>query len=417
VTPAQLTWDQILAWRLRRQYLEAPAGSAIDVVRRLCGVQAQVASAAELAVGVRLPPRSPGAVARAIEERALIKTWAMRGTLHLLPADMAGAYLALIGSLKTWESPSWQKAFISAPQIEMLAEIAGEVLEGRTLSRDDLVAEVQARSHDARLAEHLRSGWAAVLKPLAWRGLLCQGPAEGNRVTFTSPRTWSPAWGGIPDQDEAARIAIPAYLGAYGPASMNAFDAWLTRGASSKRSLREWFTAAGDLLTAVEVDGERAFARSEDLEDMMGNDRKRNRSPAPGFRPVPPGTGDRRQPCGSSRPPPGRQQDRRPDRARAGRRRSSCGYVRDARVHARDHGLRGFVSGPGRPARGGDGSDLAADGKTADAGCSGRSLTSGPGGLLVSRKLPLAAVGTGRADEFCAQAQSPYHRHPNSSRT
>ncbi|MBJ7599164.1 winged helix DNA-binding domain-containing protein [Candidatus Nephthysia bennettiae] len=270
MTPAQLTWDQILAWRLRRQYLEAPAGSAIDVVRRLCGVQAQVASAAELAVGVRLPPRSPGAVARAIEERALIKTWAMRGTLHLLPADMAGAYLALIGSLKTWESPSWQKAFISAPQIEMLAEIAGEVLEGRTLSRDDLVAEVQARSHDARLAEHLRSGWAAVLKPLAWRGLLCQGPAEGNRVTFTSPRTWSPAWGGIPDQDEAARIAIPAYLGAYGPASMNAFDAWLTRGASSKRSLREWFTAAGDLLTAVEVDGERAFARSEDLEDMMG---------------------------------------------------------------------------------------------------------------------------------------------------
>ena len=270
MTPVRLTWDQVLAWRLRRQYLEAPAGSAIDVVRRLCGVQAQVASAAEMAIGVRLPPQKPGAVARAIEERALIKTWAMRGTLHLLPADVAGAYLALIGSLKTWERPSWQKAFISAAQIETLAGIAGEVLEGRTLSREDLVAEVRARTHDASLSEHLRSGWAAVLKPLAWQGLLCQGPAKGNRVTFTSPRTWSPAWSGIPDLDEASRIAIPAYLGAFGPASMNAFDAWLTRGATSKRSLRDWFTAAGDLLTAVEVDGETAFARGEDLEDMVG---------------------------------------------------------------------------------------------------------------------------------------------------
>jgi hypothetical protein len=255
---------------MRRQYLEAPAQSAIDVVRRLCGVQAQVASAAEMAVGVRLAPQGPGVIARATEDRAVIKTWAMRGTLHLLPADAAGAYLALIGSLKTWQRPSWQKAFISAAQVETLAEIAGEVLEGRTLSRENLVAEVEARTHDARLAEHLRSGWAMVLKPLAWRGLLCQGPGEGNRVTFTSPRTWSPAWGGIPDLDEAARIAIPAYLGAYGPASINAFDAWLTRGASGKRSLRDWFDAAGDLLATVEVDGEKAFARSEDVEDLLG---------------------------------------------------------------------------------------------------------------------------------------------------
>jgi hypothetical protein len=270
VTAARLTRDQVLAWRLRRQYLEAPAQSAIDVVRRLCGVQAQVASAAEMAVGVRLAHQRPGAVARAMEDRAVIKTWAMRGTLHLLPADVAGAYLALIGSLKTWQRPSWQKAFISATQVEMLAEIAGEALEGHTLSRDDLVAEVQARTHDAALVEHLRSGWGAVLKPLAWRGLLCQGPGAGNRVTFTSPRTWSPAWGGIPDLEEAARLAIPAYLGAYGPASIDAFDAWLTRGASSKRSLRDWFAAAGDLLATVEVDGEKAFARSEDVEEMLG---------------------------------------------------------------------------------------------------------------------------------------------------
>lgn len=74
MTAARLTRDQVLAWRPRRQYLEAPAHSAIDVVRRLCGVQAQVASAAEMAVGARLAPQRSGAVAHAMEDRAVIKT-------------------------------------------------------------------------------------------------------------------------------------------------------------------------------------------------------------------------------------------------------------------------------------------------------------------------------------------------------
>jgi hypothetical protein len=43
-------WHQALAWRMRRQLLD-PVGSlsVSEVVRRLCGVQAQVASSAEVA--------------------------------------------------------------------------------------------------------------------------------------------------------------------------------------------------------------------------------------------------------------------------------------------------------------------------------------------------------------------------------
>lgn len=45
---ATLTWPQVLGWRMKRQYLEHDAAqSAIAVARRLSGVQAQVASAAE----------------------------------------------------------------------------------------------------------------------------------------------------------------------------------------------------------------------------------------------------------------------------------------------------------------------------------------------------------------------------------
>lgn len=50
----RVTWPQALGWRMARQLLE-PIGtlSAVEVVRRLGGVQAQVASSAELAVRVR----------------------------------------------------------------------------------------------------------------------------------------------------------------------------------------------------------------------------------------------------------------------------------------------------------------------------------------------------------------------------
>ena len=69
-----LTWEQVLAWRLRRQLLDPRGGvDAVGVVGRLCGVQAQVASAAELAVAVRQADPAPGALAAALGERRLVK--------------------------------------------------------------------------------------------------------------------------------------------------------------------------------------------------------------------------------------------------------------------------------------------------------------------------------------------------------
>ncbi|MDP9275996.1 MAG: winged helix DNA-binding domain-containing protein, partial [Chloroflexota bacterium] len=82
---AKVTWPQALAWRMRRHFLD-PVGDqpVAAVVRRLCGVQSQVASYAELCVRVRRKTSKAGEVARALSEGRLIKTWAMRGTLHLL---------------------------------------------------------------------------------------------------------------------------------------------------------------------------------------------------------------------------------------------------------------------------------------------------------------------------------------------
>src|SRR5690242_929137 len=54
-SPTQWTWKQVCAYRLDRHLLSAGgAGDIAEVAARTCGVHAQVMSAAELSVGLRL---------------------------------------------------------------------------------------------------------------------------------------------------------------------------------------------------------------------------------------------------------------------------------------------------------------------------------------------------------------------------
>lgn len=268
-----VTWGQVLAWRMRRQFID-PLGdvSAVDVARRLAGLQAQVASAADLAAVVRQASPERGAVAKALlDERTLVKTWAMRGTLHLLPAEEAAAYLVLCSAVRHWEKPSWQKAFGGTPaDLEALAEAAAAALAAsEVLTREELAAAIVEETGSRHLAETLRSGWGSLLKPLAWWGVLCHGPAQGTRVTFTAPERWLPGWTGLPPIDEAARTVVHAYLGAHGPATPEMFDNWLMRKMNRKKDVKSWFAAAQDGLSTVEVDGVQMYVLDEHRDELL----------------------------------------------------------------------------------------------------------------------------------------------------
>jgi hypothetical protein len=255
---------------MRRHFLD-PVGDqpVATVVRRLCGVQAQVASSAELCVRVRRKTSKAGEVARALREGRLIKTWAMRGTLHLLTPEDAGSFLSLLAAGRSWERPSWQQYFgVTPKQLDALREVVREVLDGKALTREELIAAVVARRGYGHLGDALRSGWGTLLKPYAWQGDLCFGPSRGNRVTFMRPEEASSRWLGVSDPDEAGPIAIAAYLRAYAPATVGNFHAWLSRGRVSTRRLRTWFSALGARLSEVDVDGERRYILAADLDEL-----------------------------------------------------------------------------------------------------------------------------------------------------
>lgn len=281
----EITWQQVLSWRLRRSLL-APVQQveAAEIVRRLCGVQAQVPSSAGLAIGVRQAEPVVGSMTKALADGTLMRTWSMRGTLHLLVPDEAGAYLSLMAAGKTWEKPSWIRvAGVTPDEMAELVQAIAEVLDDQILTRDQLVIEVAARLGHSELDAKLRSGWGSLLKPAAWQGALCHGPPDGNRVTFARPDRILPTWKGVPDPDEAAKVVVPAYLSAYGPATMERFDNWLTRGGSRKGLLRGWFASVDERLATVDVAGTTAYLLAEDVDELAATNPSTDVHLLPGF--------------------------------------------------------------------------------------------------------------------------------------
>src|SRR5688572_24603458 len=85
----RLSWVEVCARRLERHLLAEPSPSAgpSEVASAVCGVHAQVMTAAEWSIGLRLVGATRDDVNRALwVEHSLVKTFGPRGTVHLLPA-------------------------------------------------------------------------------------------------------------------------------------------------------------------------------------------------------------------------------------------------------------------------------------------------------------------------------------------
>ena len=263
----RLTWPQAAAWRIRRQHLDqrAPAGHMLGVASRLCGLHAQIMSSAELAVWARVEGLDRQAVQRALwEDRTLVKTWAMRGTLHLLPAKELPLWHAALSTSRRYLRPaSWQKYFgITIEDLDRLTEAVAAALDGRVMTREELVQEVGRLTGSAAFgAKVAESSWGTILKPAAFTGRLCFGPSLGQRVRFTRPDTWLAEAGHSPsptvDPQAAMAVVTRRFLAAYGPATHRDLARWW--GGSGISTARQWIASLGEEVSPVELDGMRAW--------------------------------------------------------------------------------------------------------------------------------------------------------------
>jgi uncharacterized protein YcaQ len=280
----ELSWTDVAAWRARRHRLHerAPADAMLQVVDELCGVQAQVMSSAELTLWARLESLDPDAVSTALwQDRTLVKTWAMRGTLHLLPAgDYAFWQAALSTQFVRFTKPSWGKAFgISAEELEEMIAGVRQALAGEPLTREALAAAVAEQSGNDHLAHALSDNWGSSLKPAAFRGALIFGPSNGQKVRFTEPDAWLGAQDAI-DPESAAVDVARRYLAVHGPATREDLARWWGVGpAVGGRMLK----ALGDEAVEVVVEGAPRLMLAADAGEAAGAPKTKTVRLLPGF--------------------------------------------------------------------------------------------------------------------------------------
>lgn len=213
--------------RMRAQSLAGePVRDVGSAVARVVAVQAQAAGPARLGVRARTGGLTAEDVDRACgSERVVVRTWAMRGTLHMVAAadvrwlvDLLGPVFARAGRRRREQLglddrvcerglAAIEKVLRGSnplPRAELIERIAGEGVR--------VDAKSQAPAHLVMYA--------------AMRGLICRGPdAARDEPTYVLLDDWVDESRRL-DREEALAELARRYLAGYGPATVQDFLTW-----------------------------------------------------------------------------------------------------------------------------------------------------------------------------------------------
>ena len=236
------------ALRLRSQRLTGPAAASVEeVAARLVGVQAQDLAFARLAFRPRTAGVTAADVDAALRGRALVWTWTMRGTLHLVAAQDAGWLVGLLGPI-----------FAAKGRPRRLALGLDDELCERALAvlRDVLAADgPQTRAALTARLPIDRDGQAPahLVMYAALRGVICRAPrfAGEREPTYVLLEDWL---GGPPaqvEEDDALARLARRYLAGHGPATARDLASW--SGIGLRRARRGFEQIASELHTEGEA--------------------------------------------------------------------------------------------------------------------------------------------------------------------
>jgi uncharacterized protein YcaQ len=238
--------------RAAAQLLHRPASvrDPVEVARATAGIQAQDQFAARLSFRSRTRRLSAADVDRArTEERSLLRTWVMRITIHLLPADDASWMLPLFEPrIESWSQRRLEQLGVpprtqqrATREIARMLEVDGPVTRPEVIDRLASVGielDSYARGHIVGLA--------------VASGIACLGPDRASRTCLVRREDWL---GELPNVDREGAMAELArrYLRAFGPASDRDFAYWSGLGL---REVRAGLAAISKEVEEVRVGGE-----------------------------------------------------------------------------------------------------------------------------------------------------------------
>jgi hypothetical protein len=260
-----VTPSQVAAFRLARHHLISPAGNdPVEVCRDVCGVQAQLRSAARMAIGARTRGLAPARIEAALwQQRTLVKTLCMRQTLHLLPSAEYPVYMVAVRKSRVAAIVRIMARFnITTRDTDALDRATMTALEEGPLTLRELVARVRPR-----VSSRVRAWMDRVSNPMRLaivEGLICYGPDQGQQVTFVRVDQWLPRRRQI-TEEEAQHSLLLKFLRAYGPATLRDFSHW---SGVPVNQARDTWAASADQMGPVLIEGREAWALREDTKTL-----------------------------------------------------------------------------------------------------------------------------------------------------
>jgi hypothetical protein len=267
----KMTWAEVCARRLARHGLaeRVASGQLVAQVGVMCGAHAQVMSAAELSISVRVDGATQSSVRDALwQDHTLIKTYGPRGTIHLLPAQDLAMWTGALLAIPHIRKQNPKNMLMTPDQTEEVINAIADALKDAELTIDELTDAIVERTGSwagDRVMDAFQDKWARwreATDTAAYRGVLCFGANKDRKITYTNPRRWLPKFRPMDTQTALAGI-VKQYLYAYGPATSQQFAKWLNVPLQWTADL---FASLTNELQSVEVDGVSAWLVAGDTE-------------------------------------------------------------------------------------------------------------------------------------------------------
>jgi hypothetical protein len=244
-----MTAHEFTLLRLIAQRIAGPGHDcARDAVHQLTALQGQDHAGAVTSVALRTRARSRAEVEAAFSAGQIVKSWPMRGTLHLVAAEDLPWLLALTSPrMVATQSARRAQLKLSDADLERARTLATEALSGgRELGRTDLLAVWE----DGGVSTTGQRGYHLIVH-LSQTGTLCFGPIRDGEPQLVLLPEWIPD-PRLPDRDEALGELALRYFRGHGPASATDFGRWTKLVAADVRTA---LALARPELEALDLDG------------------------------------------------------------------------------------------------------------------------------------------------------------------
>ena len=244
--------------RLRSLLLaKGPRRSVLEVAEWFGAIQAQDLASGAWSFGVRATGLTEAHVQAAQENREVLRTWPMRGTVHFVPARDAAWMVALMDK-KPLAGGAARREFLglTLSQVDRAVSALTDALAGgRVLTRDECVTVLREAGLPTEGQRSYHWLWYACQV-----GALAQGPPRGKEHTFVLLSDWVPD-AASPSRDEGLAIMARRYFQSHGPDTEKDFSRWTGLGLRECREgiaivvdeLVRVDTSAGPMLAAVSV--------------------------------------------------------------------------------------------------------------------------------------------------------------------